>query len=213
MTYILGAGGMAKETAMIYYDLGRFDEVKGFIEHNANGKKLMFNKKVNDASIINKIDKRSKLIGAIGSPKRKKWIEILEKKGFEFDTIIHPLTKINETIKIDNGCIFNTGVICTCDASIGKHSILNTNSIISHDVKIGNFVTIGPGTNIGGNVKIGNESWISIGATIINSINIGKKSYIGAGSVVTNDIPDNVLAYGVPARPVRKLNDQDWKEL
>lgn len=213
MVYILGAGGMAKETAMIYNDLGRFDEIEGFIEHNVNKNKFIYNKKVNDASIINKISKKSNFIGAIGSPLRKSWIENIERERFKFDTIIHPLANINENTQIEAGCIFNTGVTCNCDISIGKHSILNTGSILSHDVKVGNFVTIGPGTNIGGNVEIEDECWISIGVTIINSINIGKKSFIGAGAVVTNDIPDNVLALGIPARPVRKLNEQDWDRL
>ena len=46
----------------------------------------------------------------------------------------------------------------------------------------------------------------SIGAnsTVICGVVIGKNSLIGAGSVVTKDISDNVLAYGNPARVVKK---------
>ena len=34
---------------------------------------------------------------------------------------------------------------------------------------------------------------------------IGRGSVIGAGAVVINDIPDDMIAYGVPAKPVRKV--------
>ena len=38
---------------------------------------------------------------------------------------------------------------------------------------------------------------------------IGSNVVIGAGAVVTHDIPDNALAFGVPARVVRKLEATD----
>jgi maltose O-acetyltransferase len=37
-------------------------------------------------------------------------------------------------------------------------------------------------------------------ATILPAITIGHRSTIGAGSVVTNDLPDDVRAFGNPAR-------------
>jgi acetyltransferase-like isoleucine patch superfamily enzyme len=37
-------------------------------------------------------------------------------------------------------------------------------------------------------------------------VRIGKATVIGAGSLVLNDIPDDVLAYGSPARLVRSLS-------
>lgn len=40
-------------------------------------------------------------------------------------------------------------------------------------------------------------------------ITIGDNSVIGAGSVVTSDIPDNVVAYGVPCKVIRKIGERD----
>ena len=43
-----------------------------------------------DATIIDTLPKDTIFIGAMGSPKRKRWIEEIEGKGFGFDTAIHP---------------------------------------------------------------------------------------------------------------------------
>jgi maltose O-acetyltransferase len=37
------------------------------------------------------------------------------------------------------------------------------------------------------------------GALILPGVTIGSRSVIGAGSVVTRDVPDGVLAAGIPA--------------
>ena len=42
------------------------------------------------------------------------------------------------------------------------------------------------------------------------AIEFGKNSIIGAHSLVNKDIPDNVVAFGVPAKIVRKLNNDKY---
>ena len=41
---------------------------------------------------------------------------------------------------------------------------------------------------------------------------IGSGCVIAAGSVITKDIPDNVLIAGVPARIIRKINENNNKK-
>lgn len=62
--------------------------------------------------------------------------------------------------------------------------------------------TIGPTAK----VHVGENVWIGDRATICKGVTIGKNSIIGAGSVVTRSIPENVIAAGNPAKPVRKLD-------
>lgn len=54
-------------------------------------------------------------------------------------------------------------------------------------------------------VRIGDRVWIGAGATILKGARIGNNSIIAAGSVVTGEIPENVLAGGIPARVIRNL--------
>ena len=214
MIYILGAGNMARETLNIYRDLNKLTKVAGFIEEKQrNGDLKIYGKSVMDATVIDTLPKSSTFIGAIGSPKRKRWIEEIERRGFGFETAIHPSVIRGEPVKIHEGSIICAAVVLTCDIEIGRHTIVNINSTVSHDCVIGDFVTICPGVSIGGNVKIDNETWVGIGATIINKVSIGRGAYICAGAVVTEDIPESVLAAGVPAKPLRTLVESDWRKL
>lgn len=61
-------------------------------------------------------------------------------------------------------------------------------------------------------VKICNNCWIGAGVNILPGVTIGEGCVIGAGSVVTKDIPANSLAVGVPAKVVKKLNDEAERE-
>ena len=49
------------------------------------------------------------------------------------------------------------------------------------------------------NIIIGQDSWIGARVCILKGNNVGKHSIIGANSVVTSDIPDYVVAVGIPA--------------
>jgi len=58
-------------------------------------------------------------------------------------------------------------------------------------------------------VTIGDDVWVGTGAVILPGVTIGSGTVIAAGSVVTHDIPQNVLAAGVPCKVLRELNDED----
>ena len=58
-------------------------------------------------------------------------------------------------------------------------------------------------------VDIGENAWIGANVVIVPGVHIGKNSIIGAGSVVTKDIPDDVLAVGVPCRVLRAVGEHD----
>lgn len=113
--------------------------------------------------------------------------------------------------------------------SVGDNFYANTNCTILDCAKvtIGNNVLIGPnfslytpnhavdaderkaGYEYALPITIGDNVWISGSVTIIPGVTIGNNVIIGAGSVVTKDIPDNVVAVGVPCRVIRSITDKD----
>ena len=56
-----------------------------------------------------------------------------------------------------------------------------------------------------GDIHIKNGAWLATGVSVMAGVTIGEGSIIAAGSVVTKDIPDFVVAAGVPAKVVRTL--------
>ncbi len=54
-------------------------------------------------------------------------------------------------------------------------------------------------------VKIGDNVWLGSRVTVLKGVTIGDNSVIAAGGVVTKDVPDNVVAAGVPAVVIKEL--------
>lgn len=57
-------------------------------------------------------------------------------------------------------------------------------------------------------VHIGNDVWIGANATILPGVSIGDGSVIGAGAVVTKDVPPMVVVGGVPAKIIKKIEEE-----
>jgi len=207
--YILGAGGMAREVYQVFIDLRKDKIVKGFLVNVQNINKNIKNKSVKKIDDIREHKNEIELVNGIGSPLRRKLIQELEIKGYRFHTIIHPSSVIGEDVIIGEDVVILGNSVLTTNIIIGKHTIINVNSTISHDCIIGDYVTIAPGVSIAGGVDIGNNSFIGIGSSIIHNVKIGVNTFIGGGSVVVNNIPDNYLAYGNPARPIRKITKKN----
>ena len=97
-------------------------------------------------------------------------------------------------------------ILDTNEVHIGNHVIINLDVTIGHDTVIENFCTLAPGVHISGRNKIGAGANIGTGAVTIQGISIGRWSVIGAGAVVVGDIPDKVVAVGVPAKAIKGVD-------
>ncbi len=65
---------------------------------------------------------------------------------------------------------------------------------------------VGP-FSVFGRIVVGNNVFIGCRAILLPGITIGNNVVIAAGAVVTKDIPDDVVVAGVPARPIRTVQD------
>ena len=124
-----------------------------------------------------------------------------------------------------------------CNTSIGENFFANYNSVILDvaPVTIGDNVMFGANVTIATPVHplladeraiqqypdgyydleyakpitIEDGVWLASGVIVNGGVTIGKNSVIASGSVVTRDIPEGVIAAGVPCRVIRKLTPQD----
>jgi acetyltransferase-like isoleucine patch superfamily enzyme len=95
---------------------------------------------------------------------------------------------------------------------IGAFSYINAQHgvVIEDEVQIGSHCSIYSASTIDdsyGKIILKNNCRIGSHSTILPGVIVGENSIIGAHSLVNKDIPDNVVAFGVPARVVRKLNN------
>ena len=108
---------------------------------------------------------------------------------------------------------------------IGAGTFLNHNCYLMDcaEIRLGKKVFVGPncgfytaihpldvvkraeGLERAESIIIGDDVWIGGNVTILPGVKIGRGSVIGAKSLVTKDIPENVMAFGNPARVVRKV--------
>lgn len=56
-----------------------------------------------------------------------------------------------------------------------------------------------------GDIVLEQDVWLATGVTVLAGVTIGRGTIVAAGSVVTHDLPEMVLAAGMPARVVKKL--------
>ena len=206
--FILGAGGFAREVAWLVKEINTQNpqwELQGFVEHSSDSTARF----INDLPIISLETATIDLSGtwavaAIGnSANRARAVRDAEAKGIRFATLVHPSVKMHsQTVSFSAGTIICAGTILTTDITIGKHVIINLDCTVGHDSIIEDFVTISPGVHLSGHTKIRHGAYIGTGAVTIERLEIGENAVVGAGAVVTRDIPSNVTACGVPARPL-----------
>ncbi len=106
---------------------------------------------------------------------------------------------VGRNVFINTGCSFQDrgGIIIGDGAQIGMNVTIAT---LNHglDLKTRNTTYALP-------VVIGKNVWIGSNATIIPGVTIGDNSVIAAGAVVVKNIPENVVAAGCPAKPIKNI--------
>ena len=157
---------------------------------------------------------RTTVVVAVGqSATRRRIVLTIRNLGYvNFATLVHPWAWVASRVSIGVGTILYPGALVDPDVKIGSHVIVNKGDTIGHDTVIGDYATIGPGVNVGGGVTIGEGCDLGINSSTIQKISIGHWSVIGAGAVIVNDVPPNVTAVGIPARPIKERSEGWYKE-
>lgn len=214
--YIIGAGGFGREVAWVVERINEKDptwDLKGFIDDNASlwGKILDDYPVIGGCDYLRALDHDIWVLCAVGSSKTRKKITdgLAEYQHIRFATVIDPSVQMSKRVQIDEGTIICAGNIITVDIIIGKHVIINLDCTIGHDSILGDYVTLYPSVNVSGCSTIGSETELGTGMQTIQGITIGSQTIIGAGSVVIREIPNQCVAVGCPAKPIKYLSESN----
>jgi carbonic anhydrase/acetyltransferase-like protein (isoleucine patch superfamily) len=94
-------------------------------------------------------------------------------------------------------------------ARLGAGCLINTGAIVEHDNVLGDYVFLGPRAVLGGDCTVGHGAAIGIGAVVRHGMSIGADTVVGGAAYVDKNFGDGVVAYGVPAKVVRRRTADD----
>lgn len=120
--------------------------------------------------------------------------------GFALVNAVHPSAMISPSVKLGQGVAVMAGVAINADTHVGDLAIINTGAVVDHDGRLGVACHLGPASALAGGVTVGDRAFLGVGARVIPGVRIGADTILGAGGVVVRDLPDAVLAVGVPAK-------------
>lgn len=205
---IIGAGGFgrhAHDVVEAMNDVSPTYEMLGFLDDGEPDEQLLAERGTKLLGSVNSLEEMPKEVGyvigiGVGAIRRRidLWASQVERTAV---TAIHPTVSFGKNVQLEPGVVLCSHTSVGTNIRIGRHSHLNFNCTIGHDATLRDYVTAYPGANIAGNVLLNNGVTVGTGAAIIQGITVGENTSIGAAAGVVRDLPSDVVAVGVPARP------------
>jgi acetyltransferase-like isoleucine patch superfamily enzyme len=117
-------------------------------------------------------------------------------------------------IKIGEGCFLNIGTMIAAHESvtIGDHCMFGNGFYVGdadHHFTDPHTPITWQGFTSKGPVTIGDNCWFGVHCAVLTGVSVGNRVVVGSNSVVTEDLPDGVIAAGVPARVIREIDFDD----
>lgn len=200
---IMGASGHCKVVADLAL-LNGYDDIV-FVDKNPEIDMLgEYPVADEDTDLDYYIEKKYDFVVGIGEASiRRKVQEMLESKGVNIVTLIHPAAVIAYDVEIGAGTVVMAGAVVNPGTTIGNGCIINTSSSVDHDNVIGDYCHISVGSHTAGTVTMGDNCWLGIGAIVSNNIDICSDVFMGAGTVVVKNLTVAGRYFGIPARRLK----------
>jgi sugar O-acyltransferase (sialic acid O-acetyltransferase NeuD family) len=200
---VYGASGHGKVVADIL--LSQRISVAGFVDDDVttNSADILGLKVLGNGKWLFRNSESKRVVAALGigdNANRRRIAEECMGSGVELLTAVHSSAVVAPSAYLSPGVVVMAAAVINPDAHIGMGAIINTAAVVEHDCRVGDFAHLSPNSTMGGGAQLGSLSWLGMGAEIIHGVTVGAGTIIAAGAVAVRDIPDRVVAMGIPAR-------------
>lgn len=203
---LIGAGGFAKSV------IDSIDEKKyniyGFIDDIKGGTHLGYPILANNLDEMMEKETFSYFISIGDNDKRTFWYNELAKRNLEIINVIDKTSILSSNITYGRGLFVGKLAVINSDVRIGENVIVNTKALLEHGVRVGHNSNISTNAIINGDVVIGESTFIGSSSVVNGQLVIGKNSTVGSGSVIIKNVEDNSIVAGVPARLIRRKENE-----
>lgn len=177
----------------------------------------------NDPLLIGEADHVATLIEAnrvtikdihIEFDRRNSAVPLLDIRGIE--ARIEPGSTIRDRVSIGRGCVIMMGAVINIGAVIGDRTMIDMNAVVGGRALIGANCHIGAGAVVAGVIEppsatpviIGDNVLVGANAVILEGVQVGAGAVVAAGAVVIENVEPNTVVAGIPARVIKKVDDQ-----
>ena len=145
---------------------------------------------------------------------RNSAVPLLDKR--EVNARIEPGAIIRDQVEIGDNAVIMMGAVINIGAEIGAGTMIDMGAVLGGRAIVGKNSHVGAGTVLAGviepasadPVRVVDDVLIGANAVVIEGVQIGNGSVVAAGAIVTKDVPENVVVAGVPARVIKKIDEQ-----
>ncbi len=128
---------------------------------------------------------------------------------------IEPGAVIRDRVSIKKNAVIMMGAIINIGAEIGEGTMIDMNAVLGARATVGNNCHIGAGAVLAGVLEppsatpviIEDNVLIGANAVVLEGVTVCKGAVVAAGSVVTRNVEPGMVVAGIPARPIKSVND------
>lgn len=139
---------------------------------------------------------------------RRRYAGLIQARGGQFATMIHPTATIGDRAALGAGSIIEPFVYVGADVTIGSLTVVGSHTCVGHDNRIGDYCQISGHTSLGGNVVVEDHVFFGLGVMVVPQVKIGRYAFVGAGSIVLSDVGSGSKVFGNPAAAYGKTTAQ-----
>lgn len=134
----------------------------------------------------------------------------------KFNCRIEPGAIIRDMVEIGDHCVIMMGAVLNIGAVIGERTMIDMNVVVGGRAIVGKNCHIGAGTVLAGVIEppsaepviIEDDVLLGANVVVLEGVKVGKGAVVAAGSIVVKDVEAYTVVAGVPAKPLKKVDEK-----